>query len=105
VPPSLQVQQQQQDWAVLQQQVAPYLASAGLSTEQLYWALSITRSRTFAAPYSSNPFSKQLGWLSKQFSQQQQQQHVMCPLLDLFNHRGDVQVWMCNCALSQWPGY
>lgn len=95
------MQQQQADWAALLQQVAPYLSAAGFSTQQLYWALSITRSRTFAAPYSSNPFGAQLGWLQKQAGQQQQppqQQHVMCPLLDLFNHRGDVQVCVCACA-------
>jgi hypothetical protein len=96
VSPCLQVQQQQQDWAALQQQVAPYLPAAGLSTQQLHWALAITRSRTFAAPYSSNPFGAQMGWLNKQAAQQHQQQHVMCPLLDLFNHRGDVQVWFCQ---------
>ncbi len=83
-----QVKQQQQDWAALKQQVAPYLSAAGISTEQLYWALCITRSRTFAAPYTSNF----LGGLLGQQQQQQQQQHVMCPLLDLFNHRADVQV-------------
>jgi hypothetical protein len=91
----LQVQQQQADWAALQQQVAPYLSATGLSSQQLFWALSVTRSRTFAAPYSSNPFGAQLGWFQKQAGKQeapQQQQHVMCPLLDLFNCSGDVQV-------------
>jgi hypothetical protein len=93
-----QVQQQQQDWAALQQQVAPYLTAAGISTEQLQWALCITRSRTFAAPYTPGFLGAQLGWLGQQ--QQQQQQHVMCPFLDLFNHRTDVQVgaslWSVN---------
>lgn len=88
---TVQVQQQQQDWAELQQQVAPYLSKAGLGADQLQWALSVTRSRTFAAPYASNPFGAQLGWLSRQAGQQQQQ-HVLCPLLDLFNHSGGVQV-------------
>jgi hypothetical protein len=87
----VQVQQQRREWAELQQQVAPYLSQAGVGADQLKWALSVTRSRTFAAPYVSNPFGAQLGWLSRQAGQQQQQ-HVLCPLLDLFNHSGEVQV-------------
>lgn len=96
------------------------------------WALSLARSRAFAAPYTPAPLSTApkvavvaqvlaaaaylaagVGaaagievaglaaaagvwyWLSQQ--SQTQQQHALCPLLDMFNHSGDEQVRGCRC--------
>lgn len=123
----LQVQQQQQAWTQLEQQLQPHLSAAGLTADQFTWALSLARSRAFAAPYAPAPLStapkvalatqiiaaaaylavgqaaavtaELLGvsaaagvwyWLSQQA--QTQQQHALCPLLDMFNHSGTEQV-------------
>lgn len=123
----LQVQQQKQEWAALARQLDRYLAAAGITEQQLFWALSIARSRAFAAPYAAAPLStapKLFGaaqvvaaaaWLAQGAGgawaaellgaaaaaalgftllqqRETQQQHVMCPLLDMFNHDGQEQV-------------
>lgn len=53
----LQVQQQRQQWAGLAQQLQPALSAARITQQQLLWALSVTRSRAFAAPYAAAPLS------------------------------------------------
>ena len=53
----LQVQQQQKEWAGLAQQLQPALSAARITPQQLLWALSVTRSRAFAAPYATAPLS------------------------------------------------
>uniref|UniRef100_A0A383VDZ6 SET domain-containing protein n=1 Tax=Tetradesmus obliquus TaxID=3088 RepID=A0A383VDZ6_TETOB len=52
-----QVQQQRQQWAGLAQQLQPALSAARITQQQLLWALSVTRSRAFAAPYAAAPLS------------------------------------------------
>eukprot|EP00878_Enallax_costatus_P019938 GHUV01021053.1.p1 GENE.GHUV01021053.1~~GHUV01021053.1.p1 ORF type:complete len:380 (+),score=103.11 GHUV01021053.1:21-1160(+) len=129
-----QVQQQQEEWAQLARQLHPHLSAAGISTDQFFWALSLARSRAFAAPYTPAPLSvapkaalaaqvaaavsylasgaataavvEVLGlsaaggvwlWLTQQ--SQTQQQHALCPLLDMFNHSGQEQ---SECELDVW---
>jgi hypothetical protein len=53
----MQVKQQQAEWSGLAQQLQPFLSAAGLTQQQLLWALSVTRSRAFAAPYAAAPLS------------------------------------------------
>jgi hypothetical protein len=98
------VLQQRSEHAALQQQLTPYLAAAGLSQEQLLWALAVTRSRAFAAPHAVSPL-RQLGLKlgfggGQQRQSQQQQQHVLTPLIDLVNHSSAVQVCGPNLALA-----
>jgi len=131
----LQVQQEQQEWHRMHQQLQQYLAAAGIhaTQQQLFWALSIVRSRAFAAPFLAAPLSTvpklflavQLmvllagiaqgpaaaavsevagaaiaavtAFTLLQQSKSSQQQHALCPLLDLFNHDSDVQVHMYMC--------
>ncbi|KAF8058076.1 hypothetical protein HT031_005736 [Scenedesmus sp. PABB004] len=52
-----QVRAQRAEWDALGRQLAPYLRAAGLAPEQLTWALSVVRSRTFAAPFAAAPLS------------------------------------------------
>jgi hypothetical protein len=122
-----QVQEQRAEWAALELKLKGHLDATGTSAEQLRWALSIVRSRAFAAPYVPVPLSVApkllatatvasaavtaaagtaagagviaLGtaaaaglyaWLMR--SAATQEQHALCPLMDLFNHDGRQQV-------------
>jgi hypothetical protein len=51
------VEQQRIEWSGIAQKLQPFLSSAGLTQQQLLWALSVTRSRAFAAPYAAAPLS------------------------------------------------
>ena len=124
---TLQVRQQQKEWQDWCTQLSATLKPAGIPQSSFLSALSIIRSRTFAAPYIPWPLSAFVpiaaalqviaaaagvavgvgaavgvelvgvaGLAAAASSSvkkaQEEEQHALCPLVDMFNHDSRVEV-------------
>lgn len=59
--PTLQVKEQQRNWAALYEQVSKaQLSMAPITQQELYWAISCVRSRSFSGPYIGSTLSDRL---------------------------------------------
>ncbi len=60
-PYTLQVKEQQRNWAALYEQVSKaQLSMAPITQQELYWAISCVRSRSFSGPYIGSTLSDRL---------------------------------------------